>query len=180
LANEKYLIPEDNTDRTVQLAPSGTGLNLSLVYSVLVGAADAAFGPQPGMSIIEWGFTKFKIVVLSHYIILPPHHNGDLLHTLTAPPELGSGQHEQDMLRNLMRGKEINPIIDEFKSHSLFLANSLARHLLGEVNDPILRGHLVSFVNGTEEELRGTKHYLIVEPNPPDRVLPTPPNHRQP
>ncbi|WP_156527168.1 hypothetical protein [Bradyrhizobium sp.] len=175
LANEKYLIPENNNDRRVQLA-CPMGINLSLVYSVIVAAADAQFGPQPGVSVIEFGFAKFKLIILYQHITLPPHHRGDLLHTLTAPPEIGDDRDTHDALRNLMKGKDQSAIMKEFQDHSNLLANSLAQHLLEEVSDQTLRQHLTNFIRQTENALTDVRRYLIVGVNPQDRAPPTCPN----
>ncbi|MCK1450097.1 hypothetical protein IVB36_04035 [Bradyrhizobium sp. 35] len=175
LANEKYLIPENNTDQRVQLT-CPVELNLSLVYSVVVAAADAQFGPQPGLSVIEFRFAKFKLVILYQHIVLPPHHRGDLLHTLTAPPELGADRAIQDTLRNLMKGKDQSTILKQFQDHSHLLANSLAHHLLEEVSDQTLRRHLTNFIRQTENALTDVERYVIVGVNQQDRAPPMRPN----
>jgi hypothetical protein len=154
LSNSKYLIEEDTTDQIMRLRPSGIAVNVALVYSVLVGAPESTFGAQPGVSVIEFSFSKFKVIVLYNYIALPPYHKGDILHSLTAPAELGEDTETQSTLRDLMRGKDVTTILKEFEIHSLFLASTLAKHLSKEEGDNDLRVYLENISKGISSDLR--------------------------
>ncbi|GGI23801.1 hypothetical protein [Bradyrhizobium guangdongense] len=166
LASDRYLSNDDKHTK-IRLGGSGVDANLALVYCVAIGGAKSSFGPKPNMGVIEYKFANFTLVVLSHYLTLPPHRNGDLLHVMTAPPQLGGSADEQTMLRNLMRGKDASGILDDFNSHSLLLANSLAHHLLKEIEDPALKKHLLTFIDNTVEQLGDAGTLVIIRSDSP-------------
>lgn len=155
LSPARYDVPESDGAQRLELA--SVIENFTLIYSVFVGHSSSTFGPQPNTSVIEFAFSEFKIIVLSAYIPLPPHHTGYFLHNLTFRPEI-EDIITQGAMRDLMRGTSAAETLDSFRDRAILLASQFATALLAEVKEP----HLVAYLNDFLKQIPAPKSDTIL------------------
>ena len=150
LSIDRYLLPVD--DKAVRAQLTSSDMPLTLVYGVYVGEAGAAFGPQPNVSVYEWDFEHFKIVVLSQHLALPPHRTGMLFHHVTVDPR-NADSSVHDHLRKMMRGQSAALCTTHFTRASLLLAIQMTDQVKQEITDHNLLAYLDAIANTAHAKL---------------------------
>ena len=164
LVDDRYLIPASDKATRIKLwSPTELDGQVTLVYGVFVGPSDTPFGPHPQLSVAEWAFTHFRIVVIYHYINLPAHPTGDTMHSLTEPYE-----HEDPMirahLRQMMRGKSTQWCLDYFRQISSLFVIAQARWILRDVpdDDAVARDYFQRFIDHAEHQLQSSESGIVL------------------
>jgi hypothetical protein len=158
LTNDRYLVAPDDKAKLIKL--TGCKLAGTFFYGVFVGSTDSVFGAHPGVDVMEIAFSCFKIVVLSHHLLLPPNHRGKLLHTMTEPPEHPLPE-VQFHLREAMRGKTAAFCATYFKEASMKLGIEMAAQVRPLLVDPEHVAHLAAFVDYARTELETSKSGIV-------------------
>ncbi|WP_407155159.1 hypothetical protein [Bradyrhizobium sp. STM 3557] len=114
--------------------------------------ARTPFGPQPNVSVYEWDFEHFKIVVLSQYLAMPPHRTGLFFHHVTIDSR-GTEPSVQDQLRNMMRGQSPAGCTSHFTRASLIHAIQMVEQIKQEISDPDQLAYLNEMAKAAEAKL---------------------------